>query len=346
MRGIPEPVYLERGVLYLLDQRRLPHEEVYLEIKDVDHLCVAIKGLSVRGAPLIAIAALYGLLLEIEDRGFSREVILSATEKLASTRPTAFNLFRALDEVRKAVVSGAGEEEIKRLIKRLITREKESTHRIAAYGAEIVGGGRALTICNTGVLATGGMGTALGIIFALAERGKIEMVYVSETRPLLQGARLTAWELLKTGIPHRLITDNTAAYLMYLGLVDFVVIGADRITLSGDTANKIGSLSLAISAKYYDIPFYVAAPVTTIDRSLLSGDEIPIEERDEKEVLEFGGRTVAPEGTGALNFAFDVVPSKLITAIITDRGVARPPYREALEKLLSLSDAELGEDAG
>jgi len=345
MKGILEPVYIEGEVIYVLDQRRLPHEEVYLEIKDVDYLCEAIKDLSVRGAPLIAIAALYGLLLELK-KGVSKENLLRAIEKLASTRPTAFNLFRALGEIRRAIEDGAGEEDIRRLIERLIRGEKESTHRIAANGVEEIKGGNALTICNTGVLATGGIGTALGIIFALAERGRIGTVYVSETRPLLQGARLTTWELLRAGITHRLITDNTAAYLMSLGRVDFVVIGADRIALSGDTANKIGSLSLAISARYYGIPFYVAAPVTTIDRSLRSGDEIPIEERDEKEVLEVLGRRIAPLGTGALNFAFDVVPSKLITAIITDKGIARHPYKRTIENLFSLSDAELREDAG
>ncbi|HDM90481.1 MAG: S-methyl-5-thioribose-1-phosphate isomerase [Candidatus Hydrothermota bacterium] len=345
MKVIPEPVYLEGKAIYVLDQRRLPHEEVYLEIRDIDGLCGAIKSLSVRGAPLIAIAALYGLLLEIM-KGTSREGLLTAIDKLASTRPTAFNLFRALGEVRRAIEGGAGEEDIRRLIEHLIECEKKSTHRIAANGVEEIKGGNALTICNTGVLATGGIGTALGIIFELAERGRIGTVYVSETRPLLQGARLTAWELLKAGVPHRLITDNTAAYLMSLGRVDFVVIGADRITLSGDTANKIGSLSLAISARYYGIPFYVAAPVTTVDGGLRSGDEIPIEERDEKEVLEVLGRRIAPQGTGALNFAFDVVPSELITAIITDKGIARPPYRESIGRLLSLSDTELGENAG
>ena len=343
--------------LLLLDQRRLPEEEAYVRCDDARQVAEAIKAMAVRGAPALGIVAALGVALEAarlgrEDLSLLEEKVASACELLRSTRPTARNLFWALERMEGVLKEWRGEgRDLPRALEeealRIWSEDVEANRTMGRLGAELLPqGSRVLTHCNAGALATGGYGTALGVIRRAHEEGRVAEVFASETRPLLQGARLTAWELSREGIPVSVITDNAAGHLMQRGQIGAVVVGADRITARGDTANKIGSLSLAISAKYYDIPFYVAAPVTTIDRSLLSGDEIPIEERDEKEVLEFGGRTIAPEGTGALNFAFDVVPSKLITAIITDRGVARPPYREALEKLLSLSDAELGEDAG
>ncbi len=343
---LTDPVYIKGDTLFILDQTLLPLEEKYIAITDVDQLCEAIKSLRVRGAPLIGIAAAYGVLLHILRNGFSVPKLKEVIHKLAATRPTAVNLFKALERIEKALESGAGYEQVKEIIETIVREEKEATLRMAEYGVQEVKGKRALTICNTGVLATGGIGTALGIIYKLFEKGELEMVYVCETRPLLQGARLTAWELSKAGIPYRLITDNTAGYVMSLGMVDFVVVGADRISATGDTANKIGSLTLAILAKYYGIPFHVVAPFTTVDLSIESGEDIPIEQRSDEEVTCVFGKRIAPEGAKALNFAFDVIPSKLITSIITDKGVAKPPYRDSLKKLALFSDTEIREDSG
>jgi len=327
----------------LLDQRRLPAEEIYHAYADPEAVAEAIERMVVRGAPAIGVTAAYGVALAA--RGWAgataaefRSAMESVFERFARTRPTAVNLFWALDRMRR-VIQGAPDparaaEALEAEARAIEAEDLEACRTMGRFGAELLPDpATVLTHCNAGALATAGYGTALGVIRAAAEAGKRVRVLADETRPFLQGARLTAWELRKDGIPVTLITDSMAGYRMRLGGVDAVVVGADRITRCGDVANKIGTYTLAVLAREHGVPFYVAAPLSTIDFELSSGDEIPIEERDPAEVTHCGGTRVAPEGVEVWNPAFDVTPARLVTAIVTERGVARPPYAESLERL-------------
>ena len=326
--------------LALLDQTRLPVEEVWNTYTDYRKVADAIRRLVVRGAPAIGVAAAYALCLAaMEYKGQNPEEfqksMAAASAELAASRPTAVNLFWALDRMGLALgAAGCGAEALPILI-----REAEAIHRedvamnraIGAAGAAIVPhGARILTHCNAGAIATGGYGTALGVVRSAFTQGKVEMVYCDETRPLLQGARLTAWELVKDGIPATLITDNMAASLMAQGKIDLVLLGCDRMAANGDFANKIGTYGVAVLAHYHGIPFYSVLPSSTIDLSIPDGSHIPIEQREASEVTHFAGVRTAPEGVGVYNPAFDVTPHRLLTGIITEKGVTHPPFAEQL----------------
>ena len=327
----------------ILDQTRLPQEEVYLELSGYQDIASAIKELKIRGAPAIGVAGAYGIALgALEIKAKSRADFLkklrTVSQTIASTRPTARNLPRALERMQQASESGKNIEQIKKaLIEEAIaihTEEAEATLRLSQHGAKLIEDGfTILTHCNTGALATAGYGTALGIIQKAWERGKKLKVFATETRPLLQGARITAWELKQADIPFSLITDSMAGYFIRRREIDCVIVGADRIALNGDTANKIGTYTLAVLAKEHNIPFYVAAPLTTIDPSLASGKEIPIEQRSPEEVTHIQGVAIAPEGTQAQNPAFDITPHPLITAIITEGGIIRESFEKNIKEL-------------
>jgi methylthioribose-1-phosphate isomerase len=332
------PVRWEDGRLVLLDQTRLPTEEVERGYTTWQDVADAIRTLVVRGAPAIGVAAAFGVVLAARgSRATSHPALLAdledAIKGLAATRPTAVNLFWALDRMRALVVASAALP-VPALQARLLTEAQAilaedlaANRAMGAHGAALVpDGARVLTHCNAGALATAGYGTAVGVIRAAHERGKLAMVWVDETRPVMQGSRLTAWELVKEGIPHRLISDVAAGFVMKRGEVDLVVTGADRIAANGDTANKIGTYSVAVLARHHGIPFYVAAPSSTIDPAIPSGASIVIEERDASEVRGVAGRQTAPAASPVFNPAVDVTPAELITAIITERGVFRSPY--------------------
>ena len=340
----------ERRVFVWLDTRLLPWEEVYRSTTDYRRVAKAIKDMEIRGAPAIGVAAAYGLALAaLYSRAGSVDGLLAdigrAKELLASTRPTAYNLFWALDRVMRRAVEAAREANSVDYVREAVLREAHSIYiedikqnmAIGRYGADLIeDGDTVLTHCNAGALATAGYGTALGVIRAAVEQGKRIRVIATETRPLLQGARLTVWELLKEGIDVTLITDNMVGYVMSKGMVDKVVVGADRITLDGYVANKIGTYMIAMAANRHGVPFYVAAPTSTFDPSL-RGPGIPIEERDPSEVYTILGRLrIAPEGVKAYNPAFDVTPPELVTAIITEKGVVTPPYIESIPRLLGV----------
>jgi methylthioribose-1-phosphate isomerase len=327
----------------ILDQTKLPQEEVYLELSHYQDIASAITELKIRGAPAIGVAGGYGVALgALEIETSSRKEFLGRlrgiSQTLAATRPTAKNLFRAIDRMEQVATVG---EDIKQTKKALIdeavkihSEEAEATKKLSQLGAELIHDGFSiLTHCNAGPLATTGYGTALGVIKWAKEQGKNIKVLITETRPLLQGARLTTWELKRANIPFTLITDSMAGYFMSRGEVSCVIVGADRIASNGDTANKIGTYSLAVLAMENGIPFYVAAPTTTIDLSLASGNEIPIEQRSPEEVTHIQGVSIAPEGINVANPAFDVTPHKYITAIITERGIIKEPYGEGLSKI-------------
>ena len=325
----------------LLDQTRLPAEEVYLELTDYRDVASAIAELKIRGAPAIGVAGGYGVALgALGIKAASKEEFLrelrDVSQTLAATRPTARNLFRAIERMEDVASAGGDIEQIRKGLVdeavRIHTEEAEATRKLSQIGAELIGDGfSVLTHCNTGPLATTGYGTALGVIIHAKEQGKKIRVFADETRPLLQGARLTTWELKKANIPVTLIADSMAGSFMSRGKIDCVIVGADRIAANGDTANKIGTYSLAVLAMENGIPFYVAAPTTTIDPSLASGDEIPIEERRAEEVTQIRGVSITPEGTDAANPAFDVTPHHYITAIITENGIMREPFGEGIE---------------
>jgi methylthioribose-1-phosphate isomerase len=328
----------------ILDQTRLPGDEVYLELNRYQDIASAVVELKIRGAPAIGIAIAYGMALgalNIETRAkdsFLKKLqIISRT--LAATRPTARNLFQALERMQKATEAGNDTYQIKQALVaeaiKMHDEQDEADRELSRLGAGLIeDGSTILTHCNTGPLATAGYGTALGIIKQAADQVKNIKVVATETRPLLQGARLTAWELKKANIPFTLITDSMAGYLMNQGEVSCVITGADRITTNGDTANKIGTYTLAVLANENGLPFYIAAPSTTIDLSLGSGDKIPIEYRSPDEITHIQGVNIAPKGTRASNPAFDVTPHKYITAIITERGIIREPYREGMGEII------------
>jgi methylthioribose-1-phosphate isomerase len=345
------PIDWSDGRLRLLDQTRLPQEEVWLTLADHRQVAEAIRSMRVRGAPAIGVAAAYGLALAAGATGVSdRDGLLvelrAAAEELAGTRPTAVNLSWALRRVLTAAEAAPDAESMRRVVleeaQRIQREDVEANRRLGRLGAALVpDGATVLTHCNTGALATAGYGTALGVVRAAAEQGKRVRVIVTETRPLLQGARLTAWELARDGIDCTLIVDNAAGALMRRGEVDLVIVGADRIAANGDVANKIGTYTLAVLAREHGLPFYVAAPTSTIDLSLPTGDDIAIEERSAEEVTTAGGRRIAPEGVAVANPAFDVTPDRLIDAIVTERGVAWPPYAESLRSLLEPAEAKV-----
>ncbi len=330
------------GKVRFLDQSRLPSEELYIDTDDEEVIAQAIRSLALRGAPLIGIAAAYGFALAFRRSASSNPSSFNASlERISnlyrSTRPTAANLFWAIDRMRRvALAAKAGAPSTLAEImlaeaKAIHDEDAEQCRRIGSSGSEILpSAAMVLTHCNTGSLATGGDGTALSVLKVAWESHKLKHVYVDETRPLLQGARLTTWELQRLGIPFTLITDSTAAFLLQQGKVNAVIVGADRIAANGDVANKVGSYGLAVQAQFHKIPFVVAAPTSTIDFAMKSGKEIPIEQRSGTEVTEIAGTRIAPPGVEVYSPAFDITPGELVSAIVTDRGVLRAPYPESI----------------
>lgn len=336
--------------LLLLDQRRLPHEEIWVTCLTAEEVADAIREMVTRGAPLLGIAGAFGMVLAGKQalrQGLSlRETLERAAQILVASRLTAVNLGWAVGRLLAVANENADRtpDELVNLLEREAVRIYEDDHEacrlIGEFGAELLPQGvRCLTICNTGSLAVSGWGTALGVIKRAHRQGKVKIVYACETRPYLQGSRLTAWELLQEGVPFKLIVDGAAPYLMSRGMVDAIIVGADRIARNGDTANKIGTNMLALSAKHYGVPFYVAAPTSTIDLNLPDGRAIPIEERSEDEVLSWRDVRVAPKGAKAFNPSFDVTPSELVTAIVTEKGVLHPPYEQSIAEALGLTPA-------
>jgi len=332
----------------MIDQRKLPGTEVYVTCKTAPEVAKAIKTMVIRGAPAIGVAAAMGIALGMKKskatgtKQFATE-FQKACDMMAATRPTAVNLFWAIEQMKAvfttAAQGGYSVDEIKHRLEatahRIHDEDVASCRAMGSFGAGLVPEqAKILTHCNAGALATAGYGTALGVIRAAAEAGKRIAVLADETRPFLQGARLTAWELVKDGIDTTVITDNMAGSMMRLGHVDLVVVGADRIAANGDVANKVGTYAVAVLAKEHDIPFYVAAPISTIDLNTADGSGIPIEERNDREVTHVGGSRLTPEGARIRNPAFDVTPAKYVTAIITERGIARAPYAESLAQLV------------
>lgn len=338
------------GVLEMIDQRRLPTEFVMLKVRSVEQLHEAIRTLAVRGAPAIGVAAAYGPVLALQwlagrkDFAEAFDCVLKACDYLATSRPTAVNLFWALDRIRAKAKEVASTpqatasqlaESILAEANAICAEDIEMCRRIGANGEQFIRDGfGVLTHCNAGALATAGQGTALSVLFEAQKKGRQFEVYADETRPLLQGARLTAWELQRAGIQVTVICDNMAGFLMKQGKIHAVVTGADRIAANGDTANKIGTYSVSVLAKHHGIPFYIAAPSSTFDLSLAGGDQIPIEERNASEVTWIGDKHVAPENVGVYNPAFDVTDAQNIAAIITERGVIANPNEDRIRKLL------------
>jgi methylthioribose-1-phosphate isomerase len=337
----------------MIDQRKLPGREVYVRCRTAPEVARAIRAMVIRGAPAIGVAAAMGVALGMRasratgTQKFATE-FFKTCELMAATRPTAVNLFWALERLKRAFAAGAEAGESVDQLKDRLDREAEAIHdedvascrAMGAFGAEVVpADARILTHCNAGALATAGYGTALGVVRGAVEAGKRVAVFADETRPFLQGARLTAWELVRDGIDTTVVTDGMAGALMRQGKVNFVVVGADRIAANGDTANKIGTYAVALLAREHGIPFYVAAPLSTIDLGTPDGARIPIEERSPKEVTHFAGARVAAEGASVWNPAFDVTPNELVAGIITECGIVRPPYTESLRRLFDAAPA-------
>jgi len=336
----------DADAVVMIDQRKLPAQEVYVRCKTAPEVARAIKTMVIRGAPAIGVAAAMGVALGMRrstatgTQKFAAE-FHKICDLLASTRPTAVNLFWAIERMKRSFAAAALAGDSVDQIKDRLDRESTAIHdedvaacrAMGAFGAAVVpADARILTHCNAGALATAGYGTALGVIRGAVEQGKQVTVFADETRPFLQGARLTAWELVRDGIHTTVITDNMAGALMAQGKVNFVVVGADRIAANGDTANKIGTYSVAVLAREHGIPFYVAAPLSTVDLQTPDGSRIPIEERNAREVTHVGGAQLAPAGASVWNPAFDVTPHRLIAGIITERGIVRPPYIESLKQ--------------
>ena len=335
----------KKNTVVLIDQRALPLAERYVSCKSYKEVISAIKDLTVRGAPAIGVAAAMGAALgalnlpSLPPNEFRRK-LFAICDEIAQARPTARNLFWALEHMKNSFDQSkhsSQRELVNELVneaKRICSEDIEINRQMGKHGSKLLADGdNILTHCNAGALATAGYGTALGVIRAAHEQGKKVHVYVDETRPVLQGARLTAWELKKEKIPFTLITDNMAGFLMQQGKIDKIIVGADRIAANGDTANKIGTYSLAVLACAHCIPFYVAAPLSTIDVSLKTGAAIPIEERRNEEVTHFKGVRSAPQGTKVYNPAFDVTPARFITAIITEKGILTKPYRVSIARM-------------
>lgn len=332
------------GIVVMVDQRKLPAQEVYVHCRAAKDVMRAIKTMVVRGAPAIGVAAAMGLALGVSRSKAKGTAQLAAEfyklcELMAETRPTAVNLFWSIERMKQVFSRAARNGQSPAEIRETVVAEAHQIHdedvasckAMGAYGATLLpDGGRVLTHCNAGALATGGYGTALGVIRAAVEGGKRISVYADETRPFLQGARLTAWELVRDGIDTTIITDSMSGSLMRSGKIDVVVVGADRVAANGDVANKIGTYMVAVLANEHNVPFYVAAPVSTIDLTTKDGSVIPIEERNVREVTHVGSVRVAPEGASVWNPAFDVTPNRLITGIITEHGICHPPYNDSL----------------
>lgn len=336
----------EDDVVVMIDQRKLPAQEVYVRCRTASEVARAIKTMVIRGAPAIGVAAALGIAIGMRrstatgTQKFAAE-FAKTCDLMAGTRPTAVNLFWAIERMKRTFSAGVQAGESVEQLKDRLDREANAIHdedlascrAMGAHGATVVPAeARILTHCNAGALATAGYGTALGVIRGAVEAGKRVTVFADETRPFLQGARLTAWELVRDGIQTTVITDNMAGALMRTSGVDLVVVGADRIAANGDTANKIGTYSVAVLAKEHQIPFYVAAPLSTIDLKTPDGSQIPIEERSSKEVTHVGGAQLAPDGALIWNPAFDVTPHHLIAGIITERGIFRAPYDQSLRR--------------
>lgn len=334
----------------LIDQRKLPHEEVYPIFRTPREVAQAIREMVVRGAPAIGVTAAYGVALGVKNSGATTVDELAREfegicQTIRAARPTAVNLFWAVERMRRTFADACRQWRSLELIKQSLIAEAQKIHRedletnwrMGHQGAELLPDPvTVLTHCNTGALATsGGVGTALGVVRVAVLQGKRVHVYVDETRPFLQGARLTAWELVKENIPATLITDNMAGFFMRRGVIDCVLVGADRIAANGDVANKIGTYSLAVLARENRIPFYVVAPTSTLDLTRATGEDIPIEERSAEEVTHINGVRIAPEGIVAANPAFDVTPHDYVTAIVTERGIARAPYTDSLRALMN-----------
>jgi methylthioribose-1-phosphate isomerase len=345
VQAVPPPLLWDDDRLLVLDQRRLPAQEQWLCCRTVRDVADAIAGLAVRGAPAIGSAVAFGLALatrDIDDGGRLREDFDGASAMLLATRPTAVNLQRALAGGREvfeaALRAGAGDvgAAMLRWAQEMVVEQLDVDRRLAEHGMTLLqAGDRALTHCHTGRIATGGLGTAAAVLEAAHRNGRLAMVWVDETRPLLQGARLTAWELGRAGVPYTLVTDSSAGLLMARGLVDAVFVGADRIAANGDVANKIGTYTVAVLARHHEIPFYVVAPRSTLDPGTACGDDIVLEERDPGEVTAFGATPTAPDDARALNMAFDVTPSDLVSAIVTEVGVLRAPYDRSIGRALA-----------
>ncbi len=340
----------EDDVVVMIDQRKLPAKEIYVRCKTAPEVARAIKTMVIRGAPAIGVAAAMGIALGLRrstatgTQKFATEFARTC-ELMAGTRPTAVNLFWAIDRMKRSFAAGAQAGESVDQLKDRLDRESDAIHdedvascrAMGAFGAAVVpADARILTHCNAGALATAGYGTALGVVRGAVEAGKRVSVFADETRPFLQGARLTAWELVRDGIQTTIITDNMSGALMRQGKVDLVVVGADRIAANGDTANKIGTYTVAVLAREHQIPFYVAAPLSTIDLNTPDGSHIPIEERNVREVTHVGSSQLAPVGALIWNPAFDVTPHHLIAGIITERGIFRAPYSESLRRAFDL----------
>lgn len=345
----PPTMEWKDGVLRLIDQRKLPTEVTYVECRTAEDVAQAIETMVVRGAPAIGASASFGLAIGVaqwfekekaNDSGQFLDFFQSLCDRMANTRPTAVNLFWAIERMKQKAI-GLVEKGLDGVVAGLeaealaIAREDVEVNRlIGRFGAQVIqDGDGVLTHCNTGSLATVDYGTALGVIRAAHEEGKSLRVYADETRPFLQGSRLTAWELMQDGIPVTLITDNMAGYLMRSGKIQVAIVGADRVTANGDVVNKIGTYSVAVLAKAHGIPFYAALPLSTIDMSLATGDEVPIEERNPREVTHILDVQVAPDGVDVLNPAFDVTPHEYVAGIITERGIVRPPFDQGLRRL-------------
>src|SRR6478609_1751962 len=344
----------EADAVVMIDQRKLPAEEVYVRCETAAEVARAIKTMVIRGAPAIGVAAAMGIALGMRTskatgtQKFAAE-FYKICELMAATRPTAVNLFWAIDRMKRAFAAAAAAGESVDQIKDRLDREAQLIHdedvascrAMGAFGAAVVPAeARILTHCNAGALATAGYGTALGVVRGAVEAGKRVAVFADETRPFLQGARLTAWELVRDGIETTVITDNMAGSLMRNGRVNFVVVGADRIAANGDTANKIGTYSVAVLAREHRIPFYVAAPLSTIDVNTPDGDAIPIKQRSATEVTHSNGKQMTPNGAAIQNPAFDATPAKYITAIITEHGVLRAPFDKSIREMFELTSAK------
>jgi methylthioribose-1-phosphate isomerase len=337
------PIEWRGGALWLLDQRLLPGREKRLKYTEVSGVARAIRTMVVRGAPAIGVTAAFGLVLAVKAAARKgrpwKKVFAAAAAELGATRPTAVNLFWAIERMRRTAqaLDGDGPAALARLEAEAVAIREEdvrANREMGRHGARLLSSGDSvLTHCNAGALATAGYGTALGVVRAAVEAGKKIHVFVDETRPVLQGARLTAWELVRDGIPCTLITDNMAASLMRAGRIQAAIVGADRIAGNGDVANKIGTYGVAVLCRAHRVPFYVAAPRSTIDPGIRRGRDIPIEERDGREVTHPGGRRIAPEGIPVCNPSFDVTPARLVTAIVTEKGVLRAPFPAAIRKL-------------
>jgi methylthioribose-1-phosphate isomerase len=345
-----EPIRWENEQLLLLDQTQLPHRQRWLAMRGSSQVAKAIREMRVRGAPAIGVAAAYGMALAARQvRKRTMPTFLKTMEEraveLSASRPTAVNLHWAvalcLEAARQCATPEEARERLLAEAQRLQQEDVAANRAMGQYGASLLpDSGGVLTHCNAGALATAGYGTALGVIRAAWETGKRFQVFCTETRPWLQGARLTAWELVQLGIPVNLIVDSAAASLMRKGEVNAIVVGADRVAANGDVANKIGTYSLSVLAKEHGIPFYVAAPTSTVDLAMPNGDHIVVEERGPSEVTHWAGRQTAAEGIGVRNPSFDVTPAKYVTAIITEHGVAKPPYEADLRSLVAARSSE------